>query len=123
YGNRSHSGEDPLAKLADVVCRTASRGGVIVMPAFAVGRAQALLHVIRQLKAVHRIPDLPVFLNSPMAADVTGIFRRHAEEHRLSPDECRAMCEGVRIVNGEEESRALNRLRLPSIIVSASGMA
>ena len=123
YGNRSHSAEDPLVKLADVVCRTASRGGIIVMPAFAVGRAQSLLHAIQRLKAVHRIPDLPVYLNSPMAADVTAIFRRHADEHRLSPDECRAMCDGVKIVNTEEESRALNRLHYPSIIVSASGMA
>jgi metallo-beta-lactamase family protein len=123
YGKRSHSAEDPLAKFADVVCRTASRGGVIVVPAFAVGRAQSLLHAIQQLKAVHRIPDLPVYLNSPMAADVTAIFRRHADEHRLSPDECRAMCAGVKIVNSEEESRALNSLHYPSIIVSASGMA
>jgi len=123
YGNRSHPIEDPLATLADVVCRTASRGGIIVVPAFAVGRAQTLLHLLQQLKAVHRIPDLPVYLNSPMAADVTAIFRRHADEHRLSADECRAMCAGVKFVNTEAESRELNRLRSPSIIVSASGMA
>ena len=123
YGNRSHAQEDPLVKLADVVCRTAARGGVVVVPAFAVGRAQTLLHAIQRLKSVRRIPDLPVYLNSPMAADVTAIFHRHADEHRLSPEECRAMCEGVRIVNSEEESRDLNRRHFPSIIVSASGMA
>ena len=123
YGNRSHRGRDPLAQLADVVCRTAARGGVIVMPAFAVGRAQTLLHAIQQLKAVHRIPDLPVYLNSPMAADVTALFARHADEHRLTPEACRAMSAGVKIVNSEDESRALNGLRYPSIIVSASGMA
>ncbi|HEX6704836.1 MAG TPA: MBL fold metallo-hydrolase [Albitalea sp.] len=123
YGNRSHTEEDPLAKLADIVCRTASRGGVIVVPAFAVGRAQTLLHAIQRLKAVHRIPDLPVFLNSPMAADVTALFRKHANEHRLSVEECKAMCGGVTIVNSEAQSRELNQLRWPSIIVSASGMA
>ena len=123
YGNRSHSQEDPLAKLADVVCRTASRGGIVVVPAFAVGRAQTLLLVIQQLKAVHRIPDLPVYLNSPMAVDVTQIFQRHVDEHRLTADECRAMSSGVKFVNTEQESRALNALRYPSIIVSASGMA
>jgi metallo-beta-lactamase family protein len=123
YGNRLHSSDDPLAQFADVVSRTASRGGVIVVPAFAVGRTQTLLHVIRRLKSVHRIPDLPVYLNSPMAADATAIFRRHAEDHRLSSDECRAMCAGVRFVNSEDESRELNRLSVPSIIVSASGMA
>lgn len=123
YGNRSHADDDSLAKLADVVCRTAARGGVIVVPAFAVGRAQTLLHAIQRLKAACRIPDLPVFLNSPMAADVTTIFRRHADEHRLSAAECQAMCTGVKIINSEEESRDLNQLRYPSIIVSASGMA
>lgn len=123
YGDRVHGDADPLVQLADVVCRTAARGGVIVMPAFAVGRAQTLLWALHRLKAARRIPDVPVFLNSPMAADVTAIFARHADEHRLTPEECRAMGEGVRIVNGEEESRSLNRLRFPSIIVSASGMA
>jgi metallo-beta-lactamase family protein len=123
YGNRSHADDDPLAKLADVVCRTAARGGVIVVPAFAVGRAQAMLHAIQCLKTARRIPDLPVFLNSPMAADVTAIFRHHAPEHRLSAAECEAMCSGVKIINSEEESRDLNQLRYPSIIVSASGMA
>ena len=123
YGNRSHATGDPLATLADVVCRTAARGGIVVVPAFAVGRAQTLLHGLRMLKEARRIPDLPVFLNSPMATDVTGIFRRHAEDHRLSADECRAMCRGVKFVNTEAESRALNDLRYPSVIVSASGMA
>ncbi len=123
YGNRLHSTEDSLVKLADVVCRTAARGGVVVMPAFAVGRAQTMLHAIHQLKVVHRIPDVPVFLNSPMAADVTALFRRHVDEHRLSAEECRVLFNGVKIVNSEEDSRALNRLNYPSIIVSASGMA
>ncbi len=123
YGNRQHPQEDPLTALADVVSRTAARGGMIVIPAFAVGRAQLLLHAIQQLKAQHRIPNLPVFLNSPMAADVTAIFRHHADEHRLSVQDCRAMCAGVKIVNTEEESRNLNNLQFPSIIVSASGMA
>jgi metallo-beta-lactamase family protein len=123
YGNRSHARGDPLAELADVVCRTAARGGVVIVPAFAVGRAQVLLHAIRLLKTARRIPDLPVFLDSPMAADVTALFCRHQDEHRLSAQDCRAMSLGVRIVNGEDESRALSRLRVPGIILSASGMA
>jgi metallo-beta-lactamase family protein len=123
YGNRSHEGEDAAAQLAEVVSRTAARGGMVIVPAFAVGRAQALLHVIHQLKASHRIPDLPVFLNSPMATEVTALLRRHADEHRLSAADCRALAAGVRFINTEEESRALNRLKYPAIIVSASGMA
>ena len=123
YGNRVHAGADVLSALADVIRRTAARGGMVVVPAFAVGRAQELLHAIRLLKDAGRIPDLPVFLNSPMAEDVTELFVRHPELHRLGRDECAAMCKGVRFVNTEAESRSLNDLRYPAIIVSASGMA
>ncbi len=109
--------------LADVVSRTAARGGVVVVPAFAVGRAQALLHALRLLKDAQRIPDLPVFVNSPMATDVTTLFRHHPELHRLDATQCAALAEGVRFVNTEAESRALNDLRYPAVIISASGMA
>jgi metallo-beta-lactamase family protein len=123
YGDRRHPGGDILAPLADIVSRTAARGGIVVMPAFAVGRAQALLHALSRLKAERRIPDLPVYLNSPMASDVTALLRRHADEHRLGEAELRALMGGVRIVASEDESRALNALHFPSVIVSASGMA
>lgn len=123
YGNRSHEGGDVLAQLADVVSRTAARGGMVLVPAFAVGRAQALLHALRLLKDARRIPDLPVWLNSPMATDATTLFQRHPELHRLNADECAAMSRGVRFVTTEAESRALNDLRYPGVIISASGMA
>jgi len=123
YGDRLHPAVDPLTELADAVCRTAARGGVVVVPAFAVGRAQALLHAALRLKHEQRIPDLPLFLNSPMAADVTSLLLRHADEHRLSADDCHALARGVHVVNSEQESRALNTLRMPALIVSASGMA
>lgn len=73
YGNRLHEPEDVRTQLAETVNRTAARGGIVVVPAFAVGRAQALLYLFVQLKDERRIPDIPVFLNSPMAADVTQI--------------------------------------------------
>ncbi|PZR57402.1 MAG: MBL fold metallo-hydrolase, partial [Stutzerimonas stutzeri] len=123
YGDRSHPDDDPLARLADVISRTAARGGITVMPAFAVGRAQTLLHALHVLKAAKRIPDLPVFLNSPMAADVTHLLQRLAADHRLSQQECRALSENVRIVNSEAESREINQLKFPAVVVSASGMA
>ena len=123
YGDRLHEPEDPATLLAQVVNRTAARGGIVVVPAFAVGRAQALLHLLARLKEERRIPDLPVFLNSPMAADVTEIYHRHHGEHRLDDAQCRRMCEAARIVNTVEESRKLNDLRFPAVIVSASGMA
>jgi metallo-beta-lactamase family protein len=123
YGDRRHSDVDTLAALAEVVNRTAARGGLVVIPSFAVGRAQTILHCIHLLKKAHRIPDLPLYLNSPMAADATRIYRHHLDEHRLSPEQCAVMFKQVNIVNTVEDSRRLNTLNFPSIIVSASGMA
>lgn len=123
YGDRRHRDVDTLMALADVVNRTAARGGVVVIPSFAVGRAQTILHCIHLLKKAHRIPDMPVYLNSPMAADATRIFRHHLDEHRLSAEQCAAMSKEVTIVNTVEESKRLNTLTFPSVIVSASGMA
>ena len=123
YGDRLHEQEDPSTLLAEVINRTAARGGVVVVPAFAVGRAQALMYLVANLKRDQRIPDLPVFLNSPMAADVTEIYHRHRPEHRLDPAQCDRMCKAARIVNSVEESQKLNDLRFPAVIISASGMA
>lgn len=123
YGDRLHGDTDAATQLAEVVNRTAARGGVVVVPAFAVGRAQALLHLLATLKQERRIPDLPLFLNSPMAADVTALHHKHLDELRLDRAACERMCHAARIVNTVEESRELNALRFPSVIVSASGMA
>lgn len=123
YGDRDHVQEDPATLLADTVNRTAARGGVVLVPAFAVGRAQALLYLLATLKDQKRIPDLPLFLNSPMAADVTALYHKHRSQHRLDEEQCRRMCHAARIVNTVEESRRLNDLRFPAVIVSASGMA
>lgn len=123
YGDRMHEQEDPATQLAEAVNRTAARGGIVVAPAFAVGRAQALMYLLAQLKQQQRIPDLPVFLNSPMAADVTAIYHKHRGEHRLDAEQCRRMCNAARIVNSVEESKKLNDMRFPAVIISASGMA
>lgn len=123
YGDRLHAAGDPLARMAELINRTAARGGVVVVPAFAVGRAQALLWGLHLLKEQRRIPDLPVFLNSPMAVDATRLYMRHSLEHRLSPEQCHAMGQVARFVHSVEESQQLNALKVPAIIISASGMA
>ena len=123
YGDRLHPHEDPSSALADAISRTAARGGIVVIPAFAVGRAQALMHLVAMLKHQHRIPDLPVFLNSPMAANATVLYQKYRRQHRLTVEECERMQQGTHIVNSVEESMRLNTLRVPSVIISASGMA
>lgn len=123
YGNRKHPDSDTLTELAGAINRTAARGGVVLIPAFAVGRAQTLLYCLQLLKQARRIPDMPVYLNSPMAAHATRIYSRHLEEHRLRAEQCATMSRKTVVVNTIEESRRLNALEFPSIIVSASGMA
>lgn len=124
YGNRIHENHDPDGRLADIVDRTLRRGGTVVIPAFAVGRTQTLLLAIANMKRRGRIPaDTPVYLNSPMAQDATGIYRRHRSEHRLDENTCEAMCRAAKIVNSVDESRKLNLSREPKIIIAGSGMA
>ncbi len=123
YGDRNHGDEDSATLLADVIARTAARGGKVIIPAFAVGRAQALLYQIHLLKRASRIPDLPVFLDSPMAIDSTDIYRRHRSEHRLSEQDCNGMSHVAKFCRTVEDSRALSGLAYPAIIISASGMA
>ncbi len=124
YGNRRHSGADPVAELGEVLARTAARGGVTIVPAFAVGRTQALLQAVQLLKADGRIPDLlPVYLNSPMAIDVTRIYHEHRQEHRLDDHACHRMCLAAKFVQSVEESRRLNEMRGPMLIIAGSGMA
>lgn len=123
YGDRLHEHSDVLAKLADVINRTVARGGAVIIPSFAVGRAQSLLYCIRLLKQQQTIPNLPVYLNSPMAVDATIVYRRHRDEHRLDARECEAMCHTATIVNTPEESQALNTRHGPMVIIAGSGMA
>jgi len=123
YGDRLHTPIDAEVELATAVNRAVERNGVIVVPSFAVGRAQLLLHLIARLKARHAIPDVPVFLNSPMATNATRIYHTHRSEHRLTEEECTNMYTAAKFVNTVEESKALNTRQGPMIIVSASGMA
>ncbi len=123
YGNRLHARLDPEAELAAHVERAVGRGGAVVIPAFAVGRAQHLLHLLARIKARGKLDGVPVYLNSPMAINATRIFQHYRHEHRLSTEECRAACSVATMVNTPQESMALNLRRGPMIIISASGMA
>lgn len=124
YGNRHHDPADPAILLGQTIRETAARGGVTVIPSFAVGRAQSLLYQIEQLKERGEIPAvLPVYLNSPMAADATALYRKYESQHRLNHQQCLSMCHAAHIVNSVEESIALNEKQMPMVIVAASGMA
>ena len=81
------------------------------------------MYAIHRLKEREEIPDLPVYLNSPMATDATALYQRHATMHHLTSAQCRGMCAAAHIVNSVEESQALNFLKMPAVIIAASGMA
>ena len=123
YGNRRHDARDPEEALAETINRTAGRGGTVLIPAFAVGRVHTVLYHLQRLKQARRIPDLPVFLDSPMAVDAADIYCDHMQEHRLTAAECKATCAVATYVQSVEDSKALNRNAVPKVIVSASGMA
>ncbi|MGE0465297.1 MAG: MBL fold metallo-hydrolase RNA specificity domain-containing protein [Steroidobacteraceae bacterium] len=122
YGNRRHADVDPEAELAPVVRRVAARGGVILIPAFAVGRSQGVMLHLARLRERGEIPAVPVFLNSPMAIKATDLYHRYHAEHHVTAAECEAMYELATMVRTADESRALNQRNGPMIILSASGM-
>jgi len=122
YGDRVHPGDDPATALGEVITKVCGRGGVVIMPAFAVGRAETLLLHLSRLLADGRIPDVPIFLNSPMAVDASEIYERYPEEHRLSPREFAAMYSVAKLVRSVDESKLLNLRGGPAVIISASGM-
>jgi metallo-beta-lactamase family protein len=123
YGDRRHGPESPMEQIGAVIRHTAARGGTIVIPAFAVGRTQDLLYHLHALKQTGGIPDLPIFLDSPMAIDATELLCRHKNEHRLAPQKCAAICAIARYARSADESKAINASPMPKVIVSASGMA
>lgn len=112
-----------MIQLKAIINRTVKRGGSIIIPSFAVGRTQTLLYYLYELKSKKEIPDIPVFVDSPMATDATKIFARYAEQNRLTREQNRAVCAVARYINSVEESIALDRQKFPVIIISASGMA
>ncbi len=122
YGGRLHDDHDLMDALEPVVRRTVDRGGVLLVPSFAVGRAQAVLWALHRLREAGRIPDVPVVLDSPMAVDATELYLRHSGSLRLDPGDVSAMCRASRFVQTQQESQALNRQPGPFVLVSASGM-
>lgn len=122
YGDRSHPHVDPMLELKPVLDRVVKRGGVVVIPAFAVGRSQALLLHISRLMKAGTIPTVPVYLNSPMAVNATHMYASHREEHRVDSEEFNDMYEIAHLVQSVEESKALNERSGPMIIIAASGM-
>lgn len=127
YGDRDHPHASILDALAEVVHRSVRRGGVMLIASFAVGRAQQLIYLLQVLIADGRIPELPIYLDSPMAVDATSIYRRYHEDHDLSEGELDAAHPAlagprVHLCRSVDQSKALNHITGPAVILSSSGM-
>jgi metallo-beta-lactamase family protein len=129
YGDREHPGGDPAVQLADIVNRVVHRGGAIIIPAFAVGRTQTLMYYLRQLEVENKIPRLPVYVDSPMALSATDLYLKYRDDHDVEFTKIEANGKGdplnvheFHLTQTVEESKAINNVHTPCIIVSASGM-
>lgn len=123
YGNQRHSPEEPWQQLTDIVNEAAADGGALLIPSFAVGRAQLLQHMLVTLMAQRKIPRMPIFLDSPMAIKASGVYCNYHEFHRLSAAQCIAAEEQVIFTPSVEESKSIAAQRGPHIIIAGSGMA
>lgn len=123
YGDRLHEISDPLAQLDDIIQKTIARGGNVVIPSFAVGRAQMMLYYLYQLKRKNQLPlNMPIYLDSPMAINVTELLQKHMADHHLSHSLCAEICNIAQYTRSAMESRAINDDKTPKVILSASGM-
>lgn len=122
YGGRLHPTEDLLPRLRKIVHHTVEKGGTLIIPSFAVERAQTLMYLLWQLKKDQSIPDIPMIMDSPMAANVLNVFHTHSQWHKLSAEECTQMCNQFHIVKSFKETWEVIDVKRPKIVIAGSGM-
>lgn len=122
YGDRLHS-EDAEERLAEIINNVAKKEGTIIIPSFAVERAQTLMYLIWNLRKKGAIPDIPLYMDSPMGAKVLDVFERNPAWHKLSMDECKEMCKDIQLIQTIQETYKLSKSGHSKIIIAASGMA
>lgn len=122
YGNRTHPVDDPGEALGELIAKVAKRGGVVLIAAFAVGRAETILLQLSRLRERGKLPQLPIFLNSPMAIDASYMYQQHRSEHRLNDREFSHMYSLATLTRTADDSKLLNLRGGPMVIISASGM-
>ncbi|MDR3442964.1 MAG: MBL fold metallo-hydrolase [Legionella sp.] len=123
YGDRLHEEDHPKNILKCIIDQTYQRGGTVLIPAFAVGRTQTILHYLSELKKENALPDIPIFLDSPMAINATNVLSKHIEDLRLNKTQCEELCNIANYIRSSEESILIDNQKDPKIIISASGMA
>lgn len=123
YGDRAHDPADATDALGAVIDRTLGRGGTVVLPAFAVGRAQSILYHLWKLKSQGKLGNVPIYLDSPMAISATKLLHEHHADHKITEDLCDAICNVATYTQSVDESKAITASKFPKIVIAASGMA
>lgn len=123
YGNRLHEEGDPIKALGEVVNETVKKGGVLIIPCFVVERTQTILYCFYQLKQKKTIPDIPIFLDSPTGIEVTNLFCMFKKDLRLPASLCKEIFKTATYIHTVEESKQLDQITRPAIIIAGSGMA
>ena len=122
YGDRLHPQEDFQKRLKKIILETYSKGGSLIIPSFAVERTQSLMYMIWQLRKSGALPEIPCIMDSPMGANVVEVFHKSLTWHKLSKDDCTAMCEMFQVVKSFKETIKLIATTHPKIIIAGSGM-
>ena len=128
YGNRLHL-NNTVEQLTRIIHESIKRGGALIIPAFAIGRTQEIIWMLRQLEEEGKIPSIPVYMDSPMAINATDLYCQHPEDldedmmRAMEQNKCPLCCKQYNLARTPEESKALNQIKGPVIIISASGMA
>lgn len=123
YGDKIHPLEDAPARLQAIILDTIAMNGTVIIPSFAVERTQLLMFLLWQLKSQQRLPDVPIYMDSPMATQALDIFHHFNEWHKLSQEDCAEMCRRIIRVHSPEESRTLIEDTTPKVVIAGSGMA
>jgi metallo-beta-lactamase family protein len=122
YGNRIHPNNNVYFELEKIINETVEKGGNVIIPSFAVERAQTLMYLLWQLKKQNRIPDVPYIIDTPMGIKVIDVFKENIKWHKLNPHECEEMCSMFTMISDFEDSIAAIYSKQPKVVIAASGM-
>lgn len=129
YGNRTHSDENTMDRLEEILQESYQSGGAVLIPSFSIGRTQEVLYYLRELQDANRMPRIPIFIDSPMAVSATRLYADSKEEHdqdmKISISENASSLEPhlLSLIRDREQSKALNKQSGPMVIIAGSGMA
>ena len=123
YGDRLHPADHTEEKLREIISKTIARAGTVIIPSFAVERTQHLMYLFWKMREQNRLPDAPIYMDSPMGSKVLDVFKKYREWHKLPQSDCEKMCAHIRVVETPKETKTIVEDYHPKIVIAGSGMA